>query len=871
MLWHTALRRLKCLSLVFASSMALAACGLGTSNQDRLDRAASAFEEGDIAGVIIDARSVLQSEPGNKDARVILGRALLVSGDGATAEKEFMRALDLGVPLSEVAVELGEALLRQAKYSEHVRLLSLATETSEDNLRILSLQRAQALHGLGETDNALILLDGLLSRSPSDSDALLAKARVLNDAGETDNALDFLREATKYLDESPEFWMTIGDLELLSDNLANAESAFEKAAMLAEFSDDLSALNSAIARSAEIHLATRRYADADKFISRLEYTAPDNLNVRLLRGRYFFLIGDIEPSFRVVQTVLSMAPEYPPAQFLMGVIQSQRGNLAQSEMHLTSVVANDPDNVEARKALARLYLQLERPTDATRLLSPVLEAGAASPELVQLALQASSTRDGEDLVLRILEEQVEETNESPKEVLDLVAAYLSSGRTQKAEDLLGTVSGSSDEDLYRRDLMEIVTSLRADGPESAIKTAERVAEDWPEDVRVRTLLARLMAESQQFDSALSVLASAESLSPGNRFLALEKARVLMMKGELDQARDSYTSVVDPSDISRTDLPILITIASLAAATGERDTAIDWLSMASDVLPDSTRARSELARLQLVFDDVSGAEQTLLGGETTIDFDELSSALLYAELKIESSELDAAIGVARELQRRFPDTPDPLVLEAEALALKTDFNAAFAQMSKANSIEPDDAQIALRAYQLGRQADQPGVDRILLHFLAANPEVPRLRLLLASEYMAQDRNVEAAAQYEAVLDNNPNEVMSLNNLAWLKLESGDKSALDYARRAYNAAPGNSSVMDTLGWTEVRMGDPEVGLNLLREANKVSPENGQIAYHLAAALARNGEEQEASTLLEELLESGRSFTSLDEARELAIELR
>ena len=48
-------------------------------------------------------------------------------------------------------------------------------------------------------------------------------------------------------------------------------------------------------------------------------------------------------------------------------------------------------------------------------------------------------------------------------------------------------------------------------------------------------------------------------------------------------------------------------------------------------------------------------------------------------------------------------------------------------------------------------------------------------------------------------------------------------------------------------------------LLRRATEQMPSNGNAAYHLAAALAANGNEQEAVAILETLITNDRRFSS------------
>src|SRR6056297_3561328 len=118
-------------ALILVLVASTAAYGLALTNEARLERAQEAYEAGDYRAAIIDLRNVLQQEPENRAARVLLGRAAIRQGDPATAEKELRRALDLGEPLPRVAVDLGQAMLQLRQYNELLDEILPALATDE--------------------------------------------------------------------------------------------------------------------------------------------------------------------------------------------------------------------------------------------------------------------------------------------------------------------------------------------------------------------------------------------------------------------------------------------------------------------------------------------------------------------------------------------------------------------------------------------------------------------------------------------------------------------------------------------------------------------------------------------------------------------
>ena len=132
---------------------------------------------------------------------------------------------------------------------------------------------------------------------------------------------------------------------------------------------------------------------------------------------------------------------------------------------------------------------------------------------------------------------------------------------------------------------------------------------------------------------------------------------------------------------------------------------------------------------------------------------------------------------------------------------------------------------------------------------------------------QEDNAHAIPQYETVLKRDPNNVVALNNLAWLIQERDPKRAISLLTVAMKAMPNSADVADTLGWIKLQQKDAAGGLDLLDKAHKLKPQDGSITYHLILALDANGKRGPARELLKGLLASGVQFKDRQAATQLA----
>ena len=74
------------------------------------------YEKKDIAGAIIQLKNALQIDRNLLPVQMLLGKALLQSGDVVAAEVAFTEALRLGVNRAEVVIPLGQSFMAQGKH-----------------------------------------------------------------------------------------------------------------------------------------------------------------------------------------------------------------------------------------------------------------------------------------------------------------------------------------------------------------------------------------------------------------------------------------------------------------------------------------------------------------------------------------------------------------------------------------------------------------------------------------------------------------------------------------------------------------------------------------------------------------------------------
>ena len=241
-------------------------------------------------------------------------------------------------------------------------------------------------------------------------------------------------------------------------------------------------------------------------------------------------------------------------------------------------------------------------------------------------------------------------------------------------------------------------------------------------------------------------------------------------------------------------------------------------------------------------------------------------LALGSMEIRAGQQARAIAIARELQKEDAKLTAAYDLEGAARLGQKKRPAAIRAYKKAHSLQPTSARVLLlsRLYQEGRELKK--ATSVLEVWLKGHPNDLVVAINLALVLQQQGLDEQAIAVYEQAQGIDPDNVVVLNNLAWLYFQKGDARALELGAKAYERAPQRPEVLDTYGWILLSSGDVERALVILQEALVSAPDNPEIMYHVAVAMEKAGRRDEARRLLSRLFKGKPNFGEVDEARDL-----
>jgi tetratricopeptide (TPR) repeat protein len=268
-------------------------------------------------------------------------------------------------------------------------------------------------------------------------------------------------------------------------------------------------------------------------------------------------------------------------------------------------------------------------------------------------------------------------------------------------------------------------------------------------------------------------------------------------------------------------------AAHALAQGPQDEAsyaqrASWLSDADDkaglaalyseiksttTSPARQLLLGELAEMQSLWSD---AEQWYRGIADS-PFHEQAQLRLPGVLE-KQGHLDAAVALLRELQTQADDDGenrrDAYLQEAELWTRRKDDKQVMAAYARGFEAFPEDALLLY-----GRGLYQQG----------------------------QGRVDAALADLKRIIDRDGDNAEALNAYGYTLAESSQRyaEALPFIEKSNRLRPNSAATIDSLGWVELKLGDRDKALSLLRQAWSLQ-KDPEIAAHLGEALWLSGDQ-------------------------------
>jgi tetratricopeptide (TPR) repeat protein len=557
----------------------------------------------------------------------------------------------------------------------------------------------------------------------------------------------------------------------------------------------------------------------------------------------------------------------PSSEYLnasLAELYAKTGRIRDAVTEAQDIIKRDPDNLEAHKLLGRIYLRslgdLQPGTQSREVLTLAIEQyqalariDAKDPDnhlvLGRLYALDAQAKGGKDLskAESELKTAIQLDPNSEEAITYLAFIYNDTGETQKAAELLASIPES-------QRTSKIYTALggtyeQQKDYKKAIEAFRQALTIDKENLDAMRGLAQNLANDNQVDAALVEYKTIQEADPQDATAALRVSEIYRRMGKFDLAMENLKKA---GALVQDSLEIPYNEALILEAQGKYEEAATVLQkLVSRPLPPDARAGDKSNRalfLERLGNIYREAGRPLLAIETfrkIIDLGGDEASHGYQDLidaYREQKQWNDAARVAQEAVKKLPEDKTLKLTLAEQLADAGKENESVLLAKSVLKGGPDDrdSYIMLSQIYMRLKRWKDSEDAIAqAEKLATRPEEKEyIRFLQGSIYERQKKYDLAEQAFRQVLQQDPNNSMTLNYLGYMLADRNIhlEEALTLIKKAIDLDPQNYNYIDSLGWVYFKLGNYDQAEENLRRAADKSPNDATIQDHLGELYAR-----------------------------------
>ncbi|MFZ2488188.1 MAG: tetratricopeptide repeat protein [Anaerolineae bacterium] len=810
----------------------------------------------------------------NVDALMAQGSLFTQLGQPEQALTAYRRAAELSAVTGWVQPQLAQArtLASLGRNEDAETLYRALIQQDQDPQQAIGLtgnvpqaytDLIQLLINQDRGDDAGAVVKQALTNQPTAAAVYLAAGNLSRYQGDTPQALKFYQRALELEPGNTAAQTRVGDLLLQSDNLADAQTAYEGAlAGNASSVDALLGLARVLDRRVNADAGTVLTPEQTAILSRTQSlldTAlalqPDaSAATQLLRADVLATQGNYSAAAEVYQAILLQAPDNASAieglarallatgqgeqaiasyqaaadaaatpeerdRWLLAQAAAQRslGQVAEAEQTYTTMLAAAPENNTVRKALGDLYLSSERLDAAIAQYQQIVEA---DPNDLATAFQLGRT-------------------------------WLRVGQLEQASLLTQAMLAASPS-AYQPHLLAARIALEQDDAATALANLRQAESLAPTNGAALVLIGDTYLAAGRLDDAGSAYATALTLEPRSNTALIGLSRVYLARGRLEEAESNLRRALraNPANISAT-----ATLGNVLLRAGRAEEALATLEPLAVQQPDNTDIAQTLADAYLAAGRI---DDGLALYRARLATDPATQALVMGQALLTAGQLDAGVEQLEQFAAANPDRLDGLLALAQGLATAGRSEQADATYQQAIRAGGDawPPRILYGNFLLGQQQAERAAT-IFEEVIAGLEQANRLDevrttdaadttdVALWQAWIGLARAQQQIGDFENALKTVQAGEALRPDLAAFSLQSGDiLRALqrnDEALAAYDQAANLGSALVPLtrkGTLYLRMNEPDKALAAYEPALLINPGDVDALLGSAQAYAQRG---------------------------------
>ncbi|MGA2575994.1 MAG: tetratricopeptide repeat protein [Bryobacteraceae bacterium] len=584
----------------------------------------------------------------------------------------------------------------------------------------------------------------------------------------------------------------------------------------------------------------------------------------------------------------------PGASFLFEELTDlyiQSGRLKDAVTEAEDILKREPNNLDARRILGRIYTRMIGDTQQGKINEEMLRAATEQYEKItakdpkdieswltlgRLYRTARNSVDAEKAYTQAL--AIDASNEDA--LTGLAIVYSDVGDTKKAIEKLQAVTNK---DPNPRTLAALATAYeQLHDYRSAAEVLRKAIDLDPENSRIKRALAYNLLNSNNLDESLKYYKEFADDDPHDSEALLRMAEIYREKRDFTKARESLdkAKAADPEN-----LEVRYEEVNLLAGQAQTDKAIETLKAILKDTERKTYSESEkgirLNLMERLGDLYRGANQTQAAVDTfrqMADLDPDSAAKAEGQIVDTyraAKDFKNALAEANAAIKKYPDDEGLKRDHAFVLADSGKVDQAVSELRALLKGEHDrETQLAIaEVYERAKRYEDIAKPLDAAEKLSeTKPEKVAIYFMRGAMYERLKQFDASEAEFRKVLELDPDSPGALNYLGYMLADRGVR--LDEAQkmivRALELDPDNGAYLDSLGWVyyrQNRLDDAEQALVRALSKSGIG-QDPTVHDHLGDVYLKLGKTKDAITQWQASLKEAETDTPSDmEPGELA----
>jgi len=868
-------------------ALLLGACSENKTAEEYVASALVALDHGDVKTAVINLKNVLRKHANNSEARFLLGKIYLESGSGVNAEKELLKAYELGN--ADAAILLLKAYKIQNKYTEIIELSAGLSLTESEDWALVEVYKALSLFKLGKEELANRSINNAIEVSGESSYGKLGAAYLATREQKNNEALTIVDALLK---ETPNFI----DALILKGQLSFSNKDYESAGVAFRQYLDLQPEDLTMKLMlANAYFKGRKFDKSEVLIDEVLQIVPNHAFTNQLKGGVRFQKQDFIKGILFVEKAIQGGINSISNKVLAGVSAFHLKNYEQSYSYLNSVKNDLPKNHLALKLLAIAQLKLGYSSEASNTLDDFSNLSSKDIDLYtaasfELLKQGKTTlaKNIKNKVAKVklnepmdiarkgflqlslgdiegiasLEKALSIDESMPEARMMLAMAYVDNNKPNKAMNLLNDWITKEPTNVEPYNLMAIISNKINDkarlessltkaltldelNPMSLLYFAEKDMESGKFTEAKDKLLSLLGDKPNHIQALSSFYLLSDKM--GNRTPAKIKIKDAFERNTTDinyrllhakslMIDKNAQDVINLLAAVKNDEPLpnmyWISLGDSYLALGEVDKGIEVFAKWSKVSPENSTSWIRASMLLEIKKDYSKGLLFINRGLKAIPED-LRLALLQIHFNIQMNDLNESQVLIDKLQPKVRELPSVQGLQGKIWANRKMYDKALPKLLASYDNSPITKNAGLVYIVYNNLNKEEEATLFLKEHIENHPTDYILRHILADKLSKND-DALAYQHYSAIYKQNNKNHEVLNNMAWLDYQNGRfEKAKVTIEKDLALSPNNPIILDTAGIILLALGEKSDAMKYLEKALLFAPDNADIQKHLKDA--------------------------------------